>query len=118
MAIVTSNTFPNLGPELDKLFTSLAADAHFFVFFSAITGFFFDAIAAYWSFALQNDVVAIQATSSSSQIPLSRPPTAPSRVASPGGFGTFSRLTQSTQTSPRTLHPFAGRGFRLGAGDP
>lgn len=113
VAFVSSNTFSNLAPSLDKLFQSLAADSNFLTIFSSTTEVFFDAMATYWSVMLYNDVCESLALSES-RVPLLPPHTSPSRT-NISGFSTISR--PSVQPPARVMHPFTGRGFRLGAGE-
>lgn len=114
VGLIVSNTFPNLAPTLDEFLDALAKDAHFFELFSAVTSVLFDTMATFWGWALYGEVVEALA-SSEVRIPLFRPIPPPDR---PGiaGFGSLSR-PQSNRTSPRTMNPFAGRGFRLGDDD-
>lgn len=114
VGLIVSNTFPNLAATLDDFLDELAKDAHFFQLFSSVTSVLFDAMGTFWGWALYCDVIEALA-SSDVHIPLMRPLPPPER---PGiaGFGSFSRQ-QSNRTSPRTMNPFTGRGFRLGDGD-
>lgn len=115
VGLVVSNTFPNLSTSLDSFFTALATDATLFSLFSAFTGVFFDAMATYWAIALHRDVLEAE-SSSIIRTPLLRPHTNPPRSGI-AGFGSLSRPTPSTQTSPRNVNPFTGRGHRLGFAD-
>lgn len=112
---LVSNTFPNLAPALENFLLTLAADIHFFSIFSAVTGVFFDALAAYWSFALYTDALNL-VSSSHVRLPLVRSTSTTNRTGI-AGFSSLSRQPQPSQPSPRSLHPFGGRGHRLGFGE-
>lgn len=115
IGLIASNTFPNLSSALETFFKSLAESTHFFSIFSSMVSVFFDAVASYWAFSLYSDAKHILATSDF-RVPLlrSQPPPHRSGIA---GFGSLSRPSPPPQNTPRSMHPFAGRGYRLGFGD-
>ena len=122
VGLLSSNTFPNLAPSLDTLLTNFGKDLSLFSVASGVIVVIYAMMATYWAVLFYNEVLGT-ISGSAERMPLIRRQTTGTQQQRHGimSLGSLARSSgmssQQQQPSPKAIHPFGGRGFRLGAGE-